>query len=101
MGCDVLNPGALCETPGEGCYIVDDVGNTQCQSAGEALAGEVCTEQSDCAAGYFCGMVTQRCVQICSLGSDERSCPDGEQCIAQPHSPALSGFCSALPESTM
>ncbi len=92
--CDVLDPSTSCETR-EGCYIVDALGNTQCRLAGTGDAGDPCVEQEDCQSGFFCGGVatTRRCVRICRIGAED--CDSGERCVAQAHSPAGTGFCTA------
>lgn len=93
--CDVLRPAEVC-APREGCYILDTSGRAECRVAGTAGAGEACAAQSDCQAGFFCGGITpnQTCVRICRLGAGD--CPSDEgRCVAQAHSPAGSGFCTA------
>lgn len=92
--CDVHDPSGVCEDR-EGCYIVSPTGGTECRIAGTATAGEACTAQEDCEAGFFCGGVgvTKRCVQICRLDSPG-DCAEGESCVAQVHTPTGSGLCS-------
>ena len=92
--CDVLAPAMSC-LPGEGCYIVDALGRTECRVSGTAGAGESCVLPEDCAPGFFCGGLSSRhCIRICRIGQNDCPAPEG-RCIAQAHSPTGTGFCSA------
>ena len=93
--CDVFTPDLVCDR-GEGCYIVDAEGTTDCRVAGTASAGEACVDQNDCAPGFACsGLVAPSCVRICSLRPDGVPCPTGEgMCVAHAQSPPGTGLCS-------
>jgi hypothetical protein len=93
--CDLMHPMATCAAR-EGCYIVDEVGTTECLSAGSAVAGAACAGASDCVPGNVCaGLTIRTCVPICFLGSTEphMGCATTEHCEAQAYSPAGTGIC--------
>jgi len=89
--CDVLDA-TTCEM-GEACYIVSSTGDTDCRRTGEASVGEACADQSECAAGLFCGGLFEgECVRICELGMP---CPGDEgTCRAYAQSPEGTGLCT-------
>lgn len=94
--CDVLRPTSSCR-PGEGCYIVEADGGTECRFSGMGEAGAPCMVPEDCAAGFFCGgLRTRTCRRICSL-DDPMSCPEGEgRCVAYSYSPEGTGICTVM-----
>lgn len=94
--CDLAGREHPCAT-GEGCYVVDDVGTTECLLAGPAQPGAPCTIPNDCAPGSVCtGLTTRTCVQVCFLASTQprQGCADGERCQAQAYSPPGTGICT-------
>lgn len=93
--CDLFDAMASCDH-GEGCYIVDGEGHTDCRVAGAAAVGEACAAPSDCAPGLACaGLVSPTCVRVCSLRPGAEPCPTGEgECVAQAQSPMGTGLCT-------
>lgn len=82
--------GAACNyQTGEGCSgatpacvpLPDGNGDPQasCEAAGTGKSGDVCTQWTDCAAGYICA--EKECHKLC-CGGDWTGCPsDAEHCI--------------------
>ena len=92
--CELFEPDAC--SPGEGCYIVSESGDTDCRRAGQGGVGDACAAQNDCAPGLFCGGVSgSTCVRICRLRANSPDCPDREgECVAYPHTPDRAGLCT-------
>ncbi len=68
--CDpVANTG--CTTAGEGCYIVDQQGNSSCVPAGTMVAGDTCQYINDCSPGLLCNGT---CIAMCD---DAHPCAAG------------------------
>ncbi|MFO0682758.1 MAG: hypothetical protein U0234_11930 [Sandaracinus sp.] len=96
MTCDLAGVEHPCGM-GEACYVVDDVGATECLIAGSAAPGQPCTIPSDCAPGSVCtGLTARTCVRVCFLASIEprQGCDDGQRCQAQAYSPPGTGICT-------
>ncbi len=75
--CDLL-AGTGCE-PGEGCYLVDSGGLTDCREEGTLLEGQGCSEPEDCAPGMSClGLEVSACRVICDADED---CGGGKTCV--------------------
>jgi len=95
--CDLFAPLEVCE-PGEGCYIVEATGDTDCRRAGTASLDEPCVESNDCAPGFTCGGLgsARRCLKLCMLGdAGAGTCSSIEgHCRAQTYTPEGVGICT-------
>lgn len=90
--CELLRP--VCEER-EGCYLLDGSGMTECRIAGTSGAGERCSVQEECQAGFFCGgLASQKmCIRLCAVAAD--TCPVAEgRCVQQAHTPVGVGLCT-------
>jgi hypothetical protein len=95
LACDLAHPDRTCAAR-EGCYIVDQMGDTECLIAGNVPGGGACGAPSDCTPGYTCaGLTARTCVQICFLASTapHQGCGATSHCEAQSYSPAGTGIC--------
>lgn len=92
--CDVLAQD-MCD-PGEGCYIVSGIGETDCRPVGHIALGETCVNNNDCATELVCtGVGTKKCAQICDMAVST-SCDSlpGTVCRTYAYSPAGTGVCT-------
>jgi hypothetical protein len=84
--------------PGDACYVVSEMGDTECLRAGEGTVGASCALQNDCAPGHVCtGATPERrsCRLLCRLSAGASACPiDEGNCQAYPHTPEGSGICT-------
>ncbi len=95
--CDVLDPTSCQSEPGRTCQIVDPTGNVACAPAGQAGAGDPCSETVHCTAGFSC--VAKACRRLCKAvaGGGEPSCAAGEgTCVHYNRDPAGVGECTPL-----
>jgi len=95
--CSIFESGEMCE-PGEACYIVSATGETDCRIAGSGQTGAYCSEQNDCAPGFFCGGLTgSACVRICERAGTRATClTDEGDCVVYAHSPPGTGLCAHM-----
>jgi hypothetical protein len=96
--CDLWEEGAC--APGDACYVVSEMGDTECLRAGDGTVGASCSAQNDCAAGHVCtGATPERrsCRLLCRLSAGASACPiDEGNCQAYPHTPEGSGICTPM-----
>jgi len=97
--CDPLAAEAVCE-PGEGCYVADGEGATDCRAAGTMAIGAPCAVQQDCRPGAFCAgrPGEARCAALCALpaeggSEDGPGCPSDQRCAALAATPEGVGLC--------
>lgn len=95
--CDVLNPTACDETPGQDCKLVDPRGSQACISKRPGKLGEECGGANLCERGLQCvGTLVKVCVRLCrALECGEPSCPPAEgTCVHFDRDPAGVGECT-------
>ena len=82
---------------GEGCYVVDNDGHTDCMTAGTITEGVSCGQTADavCAPGLDClgtSAATLTCYKICATNGSV-ACAQGQTCQHPSFYPATSGIC--------
>jgi hypothetical protein len=95
-GCDVLDPAACADQPGQTCQIVDPRGSVACMPGGSGSIGDPCDGETGCRAGLAC--IGGECRRLCrAISGGEPSCPAAEGvCVTYARDPEGVGECTPI-----